>query len=149
MLLASTHPPIQIIILGSRVLLVPLVEGLLGLLHGLVDTKEVLVAEGVDGLGLVQLLCGAPAVLEPDAQHLSSNYQLSDSAEEHCHCPTLHHTQHCDNRHRLPRLALPIELGRILARSASISSSKGGIGVSEYFGITLKISLTMSASQQA
>ena len=102
--------------LPARVLLVPLVEGLLGLLHGLVDTKEVLVAEGVDGLGLVELLCGAPAVLEPYPQDLSSNYQLSDSAEEHCPCPTFHHTQHCDNRHRLPRLALPIELGRDLGQ---------------------------------
>ena len=43
----------------------------------------------------------------------------------------------------------PSSLAGILARSASISSSKGGIGVSEYFGITLKISLTMSASQHA
>ena len=42
----------------------------------------------------------------------------------------------------------PSSLAGILARSASISSSKGGIGVSENFGITLKISLTMSASQQ-
>ena len=63
-------------ILASRVLLVPLVEGLLRLLHGLVDTKEVLVAEGVDGLGLVELLRGTPAVLEPDTRHLQSTRNL-------------------------------------------------------------------------
>ena len=57
---------------AARVLLVPLVEGLLRLLHGLVDTKEVLVAEGVDGLGLVELLCSSPAVLEPDTRLFQS-----------------------------------------------------------------------------
>ena len=132
-------------LLGARRLLVPLVEGLLSLLHGLVDTKEVLVAEGVDGLGLVELLRGTPAVLEPHACRLQST-RISDWAESHCPYPIFT----MSDRHAVEDTDYqgwhsPSSLAGILARSASISSSKGGIGVSENFGITLKISLTMSA----
>merc|ERR1712137_128201 len=44
-------------------LLVPIRESLLRLVLGLKHAQEVLQAEGVDGLGLVELVRGAPAVL--------------------------------------------------------------------------------------
>ena len=66
--------------LGSRALFVPLVEGLLGLLHGLEDAQEILVAEGVDRLGLVELLGGAPVVLEPGIQDAGVAFNISPSS---------------------------------------------------------------------
>ena len=72
------------------------------------------------------------AVLETDAQH--------DSAEE----PARTCTTDIDYQ----GWHSPSSLAGIWARSASISSSTGGIGVSEYSGMTLRVSFTMSASQQ-
>mmetsp|Transcript_54547 Transcript_54547/g.152230 ORF Transcript_54547/g.152230 Transcript_54547/m.152230 type:complete len:471 (-) Transcript_54547:79-1491(-) len=48
---------------------VPAVEGRLGLRNGLEDAQQVLEAEGVDGLRLVQLVCDTPGVPEGDLVH--------------------------------------------------------------------------------
>merc|ERR1711972_533649 len=58
---------------GLLVLVVPLREGLLRLLHGVEDAEQVLHAEGVNRLGLVELVGDAPIVPELtllDGRHL-------------------------------------------------------------------------------
>ena len=48
-----------------KLLLVPLVKCLLGLLHGLIDAQEVLIAERIDGLSTGQLKVEPCRTLEP------------------------------------------------------------------------------------